>query len=297
MFESELDFKIQRARNTTSELCVFGVNLSNIIIVKYSCYYENMFNTIMQEFQNFPQVKAIAVGGSTSAETSDNKSDVDVYIFVEQDIPINARKNIIKKFSSKYEVGCEYFGSGDEFLVDSLNLQLDIMYWNTNWFENIVENVWFKHYAANGYTTAFLYTLKNFNIIYDRDDWLLNLKNSINTQYPEELKQNIINRNMMLLKDKPFASYYEQIEKAVLRNDIVSINHRISAFLASYFDIIFAINELLHPGEKRLIQYAINNCKILPKDFEENIRKLLELPNSEKLFALNLIIKELRLTI
>ena len=42
----------------------------------------------MQEFQNFPQVKAIAVGGSTSAETSDNKSDVDVYIFVEQDIPI-----------------------------------------------------------------------------------------------------------------------------------------------------------------------------------------------------------------
>ena len=297
MFESELDFKIQRARNTTSELCVFGVNLSNIIIVKYSCYYENMFNTIMQEFQNFSQVKAIAVGGSTSAETSDNKSDVDVYIFVEQDIPINARKNIIKKFSSKYEVGCEYFGSGDEFLVDSLNLQLDIMYWNTNWFENIVENVWFKHYAANGYTTAFLYTLKNFNIIYDRDDWLLNLKNSINTQYPEELKQNIINRNMMLLKDKPFASYYEQIEKAVLRNDIVSINHRISAFLASYFDIIFAINELLHPGEKRLIQYAINNCKILPKDFEENIRKLLELPNSEKLFALNLIIKELRLTI
>ena len=297
MFESELDFKIQRARNTTSELCVFGVNLSNIIIVKYSCYYENMFNTIMQEFQNFSQVKAIAVGGSTSVKTSDNKSDVDVYIFVEQDIPINARKNIIKKFSSKYEVGCEYFGSGDEFLVDSLNLQLDIMYWNTNWFENIVENVWFKHYAANGYTTAFLYTLKNFNIIYDRDDWLLNLKNSINTQYPEELKQNIINRNMMLLKDKPFASYYEQIEKAVLRNDIVSINHRISAFLASYFDIIFAINELLHPGEKRLIQYAINNCKILPKDFEENIRKLLELPNSEKLFALNLIIKELRLTI
>ena len=55
-----------------------------------------MFNTIMQEFQNFPQLKAIAVGGSTSAETSDNKSDVDVYIFVEQDIPINKKKNIIK---------------------------------------------------------------------------------------------------------------------------------------------------------------------------------------------------------
>ena len=65
----------------------------------------------------------------------------------------------------------------------------------------------------------------------------------------------------MLLKDKPFASYYEQIKKALMRNDIVSVNHRITAFLASYFDIIFATNKLLHPGEKRLIKYAQDNCK------------------------------------
>ena len=55
---------------------------------------------------------------------------------------------------------------------------------------------------------------------------------------------------MMLLKDKPFASYYEQIEKAIKRDDKNSINHRISAFMASYFDIIFAKNKMLHPGEK-----------------------------------------------
>lgn len=254
-----------------------------------------MLNTVLSEFQDFPQVKAIAIGGSAAAKTSDTHSDIDVYIFVEKDIPVEARKNIIKKFSSKYETGCEYFGSGDEFFVDSLNMQLDNMYWNTTWFETIVNNVWVKHYASNGYTTAFLYTLKNFNIVYDKDGWLLNLKNSINTKYPQELKKNIINRNMMLLNDKPFASYYEQIQKAIERNDIVSINHRIAAFLASYFDIIFAINELLHPGEKRLTQYAINHCKILPKDFEENIDKLILLPNSEKISALDSIIKELRI--
>ncbi|MBQ8460717.1 DUF4037 domain-containing protein, partial [bacterium] len=145
-----------------------------------------------------------------------------------------------------------------------------------------------------GYTTAFLYTLNNFQIIYDTDNWLLNLQKSIKTEYPKELKENIIKRNIMLMYDKPFASYYEQIEKALKRNDIVSVNHRISAFLASYFDVIFAVNELLHPGEKRLVQYALNNCKILPKDFEENLIKLYNRPDADILSILDNLANNLK---
>lgn len=242
---------------------------------------------ILKDFENLPFVRAIATGGSVSAKTSDNLSDIDVYIFTENDIPVAEREKIIKKYSSKYEVGGEYFGQGDEFFADGLNRQLDIMYWNVNWFEDIVNNVWFKHYPSNGYSTAFLFTLKNFEIIFDKNNWLLNLQNSIKTEYPKKLKENIINRNMMLMKDKPFASYYEQIKKALKRNDVVSINHRISAFLASYFDVIFAINELLHPGEKRQIKYAKDNCKNLPQDFEKNINKLLIQSNNDTLLILD----------
>ena len=256
--------------------------------------HKEYLNLISQEFQNNPSVKAVAIGGSGANKTSDSYSDIDVYIFVEKEISIPLRESIVKKYSSKYEIGGEYFGSGDEFFVDKLNQQLDVMYWGVNWFNEIVNNVWFKHYPSNGYTTAFLFTLKNFRIIYDRDNWLLNLQNSIKTEYPQQLKQNIIKRNMMLIKDKPFASYYEQIEKAIKRDDTVSINHRIAAFLASYFDIIFAMNELLHPGEKRLIQYAKNNCKILPVDFEKNINELLVQPNSKTLKILDNIVKNLR---
>ena len=240
------------------------------------------------------QVKAIAIGGSGANNTCDKLSDIDIYIFVEKDIPISDRENIIKKYSSRYEVGGEYFGSGDEFFVDELNQQLDVMYWGVNWFIDIVDNVWNKHYPSNGYTTAFLFTLKNLEIMYDKDNWLTKFQDSLKTQYPPKLKQNIIKRNMMLMKDKPFASYYEQIEKAIKRNDVISISHRISAFLASYFDIIFAKNELLHPGEKRLIRYAKDNCKILPENFEENINKLLVQPNDETLIILDNTIENLR---
>ena len=106
------------------------------------------------------------------------------------------------------------------------------------------------------------------------------------------MRKNIIERNLKLMKDKPFASYYEQIEKAVHRNDLNSVNHRISAFLASYFDVIFALNKLLHPGEKRLVAYCKKHCKILPQDFEENINNLLTGHN--QLEVLDEMIKNLR---
>lgn len=256
-----------------------------------------VFNEIIEKYRTFSEVTAIAIGGSGVNKTSDTLSDIDVYVFVDKDIAVNNRKEFIKNYSSNYEVGGEYFGSGDEFFVDELNQQLDVMYWNKNWFNGVVENTWVKHYPSNGYSTAFLFTLNNFQIIYDKDGWLTNLQNSIKTGYPLELKNNIIKRNMMLMRSKPFASYYEQIEKAIKRKDIVSVNHRISAFLASYFDIIFAINEMLHPGEKRLIQYANNNCKILPKDFEKNINNLLSASDDEILKILDLIFRNLKNTL
>lgn len=258
------------------------------------CIENKYLNEICNLYKNFSQTVSVAIGGSSSADTSDSMSDIDVYVFIQDEIPLDERLKVTKEYSTNYEVGGEYFGSGDEFFVDNLKKQLDVMFWNINWFEQSFNNVWINHNSSNGYTTCFLYTLSNLKIIYDTDNWLNNLQNMLKQQYPNELKENIIKRNLMLIKDKPFASYYEQIEKAINRNDIISINHRISAFLASYFDIIFAINNLLHPGEKRLISYAKDNCKILPQDFEENLIKLLNQPNECTLTILENIVTNLK---
>lgn len=71
------------------------------------------------------------------------------------------------------------------------------------------------------------------------------------------------------------ASFYKQLEKAIKRNDIVSINHRTTAILASYFDILFAINEELHVGEKKLISYAKKLCRKLPDNFDKDIEDII----------------------
>lgn len=253
-----------------------------------------IFSEIINEYKKFPEVEAIAIGGTTSSKRNDTLSDIDIYVFVSSDIEIEKRRSLVQKYSTKFEVGGEYFGSGDEYFVDKLEIQFDVMFWNINCFSQTIENVWINHYPSNGYTTCFLYTLDNFQILFEKNEYLTKLKHIIDTPYPEELKNNIIQRNMMLMYQKPFASYYEQIEKAIKRNDIISINHRISAFLASYFDVIFAINELLHPGEKRLINFAKCNCKRLPADFEKNIMDLLTFPSSRTLQILKIMIENLQ---
>lgn len=75
---------------------------------------------------------------------------------------------------------------------------------------------------------------------------------------------------------------------------MVSVNHRLAGFLASYFDVIFAKNEILHPGEKRLVKFALDNCKILPQNFEPNINALLCQPNPETLHILDDMVNNLR---
>src|ERR1700759_5618209 len=51
-------------------------------------------------------------------------------------------------------------------------------------------------------------------------------------------------------------SYEQQIRLAFRRRDRVSLNHRTAAWLASYFDLLFAANPRFNPGEKRLLAQA-----------------------------------------
>lgn len=113
-------------------------------------------------------------------------------------------------------------------------------------------------------------------VIYDKNNIIEEYRKKYN-YYPNELKKNIILQNIKLIDDKmPSLSY--QIKKAIKRNDIISINHRIAEYLAIYFDILFAINERFHPGEKRLLEY-LDKLDIAPINVKENIKRLLESGN------------------
>ena len=232
-----------------------------------------VFDKLWLEFTKFPEVTAIVLGGSRSGNNFDKSSDYDLYIYCTSIPDKDCRKLILDKYCSYIELNNQFWEFEDDCTLSD-GVDIDIIYRNINDFENNIENVVEKHRAGNGYTTCFWHNLKNSKVLYDPHKEFYKIQERFEVPFPKELKENIILKNFRLLTGN-LPSYDKQILKALNRGDLVSVNHRISAFIESYFDIIFAVNELTHPGEKRMIDYAKEHAKFLPKDFEENMNELL----------------------
>ena len=232
-----------------------------------------VFDKLWLEFTKFPEVTARVLGGSRSGNNFDKSSDYDLYIYCTSIPDKDCRKLILDKHCSYIELNNQFWEFEDDCTLSD-GVDIDIIYRNINDFENNIENVVVKHRAGNGYTTCFWHNLKNSKVLYDPHKEFYKIQERFEVPFPKELKENIISKNLRLLTGN-LPSYDKQILKAFNCGDFISVNHRMAAFIESYFDIIFAVNELTHPGEKRMISYAKEHAKILPKDFEENMNVLL----------------------
>lgn len=253
------------------------------------------FKLLWNEFAKLSEVEAVLLGGSRAGTDYDEKSDYDLYIYCTSIPYENMREQILKKCCQYMEIGNSFWELEDDCTLKD-GTDIDILYRNIEDFSQTIRSVVEEHTAYNGYTTCMWHNLLHSKILYDKNGKLKNLQNKYQIPYPDELKDNIISKNLRLLTGN-LPSYDTQIKKAIARKDIVSINHRTAAFLESYFDIIFALNKLTHPGEKRMVQFAKEQAKILPIDFEENLDKLFQnlfVDSDEAVQTLEDMIDELR---
>ncbi|MGN0470332.1 MAG: nucleotidyltransferase domain-containing protein [Acutalibacteraceae bacterium] len=240
---------------------------------------------------------AVVIGGSRAYGVNDNLSDYDIYVYSDVKPDQNTdteRGKIIEPLCSYAEIGNEYWEHEDNVVLKD-GTHADIIYRQFDMVEHLMDLQLNKGFAFNNYTTCFWFNLLHTKIMYDRDGKYKSLQEKANVPYPEILRKNIITRSKALIFEK-LPAFDAQIEKAYARNDIISVNHRTAEFLASYSDMIFALNRLPHLGEKRILAYAVKNCKILPKDFAENITELLsDFSDKEKtLNAMHKIVNNLK---
>jgi len=225
------------------------------------------------QFAAIPEIEAVALAGSRTSPLADEQSDVDLYVYASEIIPVPARAGIARG-ATRSEIGNLFWEPGDEWIDNPTGTRVDIMFRTTRWIEDQLDRVLLRHEASVGYSTCFWYNVRNSQILFDRSGWFHNTQHRAKQTYPDELRTAIIAKNHPILRNN-MSSYLHQIELALQRGDALSVNHRTTAMLASYFDIVFAVNKQLHPGEKRLVRFAQQLCPKLPAGMAEQVAELL----------------------
>ena len=235
---------------------------------------QTLLEELTEEFKKLPEVTAVVLSGSKGGEFSDDHSDLDIYIYAEHEPSIAWRVDLGRKFGLHSHIGNNFWEPGDEWVSLRTGIVVDLMYRSPTWIAQQLDRVLLGHQASVGYSTCFAHNVLYSKPLYDRDGWFAALRAKAEQPYPEPLRRAIIAKNHPVLCNK-LASYVHQITLALDRDDLVSVNHRITALLASYFDILFAVNRIYHPGEKRLITYVLEKCPKRPLHFQTQVYELL----------------------
>jgi catechol 2,3-dioxygenase-like lactoylglutathione lyase family enzyme/predicted nucleotidyltransferase len=219
---------------------------------------------LAQQFAELPQVVAVVLAGSRGAGASDQESDFDLYVYTLRDVPVEFRRSLLGEGA---EIDNRFWESGDEWCEPSTHTRLDIMYRSPGWIEDQLDRVLVRHEAAIGYSTCFWYNIIHSEALLDPRGWYHQLQNRAHVSYPDGLRRAVVKKNWPILR-RNHSSYRRQIELALNREDAVSVQHRLTALLASFFDVWFAMERQAHPGEKRLLTY-------LPKPWASLVRAVL----------------------
>ncbi|MEE1673822.1 nucleotidyltransferase domain-containing protein [Agarivorans aestuarii] len=231
------------------------------------------FLALVDELSALAQVDAILLAGSRASGLADDYSDYDVYVYLNAPLAAETRQDLVAKHCQYLELNNQFWETEDDgVLLDGIEIEL--IYRDFAFLENELHHLVERHQAKVGYSTCFWANLLDSKILYDASGQAKRLQQRFEVTYPSALQQAIINKNAPLLMQQ-MPAYYFQLAKALKRQDSVSLNHRCAEFLASYFDILFAINALPHPGEKRMLEYAELHCNICPDKLTENVERLL----------------------
>lgn len=221
---------------------------------------------------SIPGVDAVAWCGSAAMGVADVHSDYDFYVYTSAPLAVEKRRAVISERSQHSQLNNTFWELEDEW-IDREGRRFNAMYRDCDFVLGEVAARLDRYAAELGYTTAYCFSVANGFILHDPHQWLRRMQQRLSQTFPEPLVQSIVAKNRPVLGGGIQSCYLAQMKAAIARLDLISLNHRVAVWIASYTDILFAVNRRYHPGEKRLLMY-LQGLPELPEGSVEDVPRL-----------------------
>jgi hypothetical protein len=238
-----------------------------------------MLQRIVAAIGDLPGITAIALGGSTAAGFADAASDFDVYVYYHQPLAVSADRAVrLRPLADEgtLEAGILTFGLEDHLYVQGKLIEL--VYLDLDRLSAEVKQAYGQGLSSEGYTTALLYILRS-PVLHDATGEVTALQARLQASYPDPTRVRLLREHPELLR-----YYLELLRISQRRDDLLYVQHMCYSIQLIYFNLLFALNRLYHPGGKRLLAHA-QHCAIQPADFAERWNNIARLPADDGALA------------
>ena len=238
---------------------------------------------VASEFAQIPEVEAVALGGSQATGKANSRSDIDLFVYSRGEVSLKARAALIHPRASHAELDNPYWETEDYWIERNGGVKVETIYRSTDGMAERIEALFEGKGIHMGYTTVPLHGVRTSENLFDRHGWFASLQARAEAPYPDTLARAIIDKNFALLQGS-LAAHPKQLPSAVARDDLVFVQNLVYMILASYFDVLFALNRAPHPGAKRQLAYA-EGLALKPEGMSEDVRDVLTSPNTGEIVA------------
>ncbi len=225
---------------------------------------------------------AIALGGSHAKGTADDDADVDLYLFAHTVLPNDERTRIASAFSSEIDSirswgdDAPFWNAGTDFRFRGHNVECwlrDIGHIERSIAEcreGVVRREFVTWTTTGFYNHCCLSDLTVMVPLDDPFDIIARWKSQVAT-YPPRLRQAIVNQHLAAAEFWPENFHYLS---AIERQDVIYATGIVQQVVHNLVQVLFALNEVCFPGDKRL-DVAMAHLPRQPPKLCERIRALL----------------------
>ncbi|KAF5044322.1 hypothetical protein DSECCO2_493020 [anaerobic digester metagenome] len=236
-----------------------------------------IIDILISNISEMSEVQSIGICGSKSSFPRAGEGDIDIFIYCDIVPSPEKRQAILNHLGNHvqevkvniFEEG--HWGIGDFVLINGIETWL--MYFTVNETVTDVESILSGKYPDKldnyYYPIGRCAMLKNINILYDKNNFLDNLKKRL-SKYPDKLGKILIQYHLDELDDT------EDLERAVVRKDVLFYHFAMDIAIDHFLQALFAINKVYFPSRKRTLDF-IENFNIKPEGCSEKLLEVIRL--------------------